>query len=77
MIVHHIVTIMLVFFSWAINFSRIGTLVFLAHDIADIPMAVSLILYEVIIMSTNNVGFEGSIYKDVKLNTSLICVGDS
>ncbi|KAL4222130.1 Ceramide synthase 2 [Mactra antiquata] len=39
MIVHHIATIILIYFSWATNFVRIGTLVILAHDAADFPMA--------------------------------------
>lgn len=39
MIVHHIATILLMYFSWACNFVRIGTLVLVAHDAADFPMA--------------------------------------
>lgn len=41
MIVHHIVTMFLLYFSWVVNFVRIGTLVLLVHDAADFPMAVS------------------------------------
>ena len=42
MIIHHIATIVLLYFSWINNFSRIGTLVMLVHDAADVPMAVSI-----------------------------------
>ena len=43
MIVHHIVTIFLMYFSWVVNFVRVGTLVLLVHDAADFPMAVSAV----------------------------------
>ncbi|XP_052802967.1 ceramide synthase 2-like isoform X2 [Mya arenaria] len=39
MIVHHVVTILLVYFSWSLNFVRVGTLVLITHDAADFPMA--------------------------------------
>ncbi|XP_060584378.1 ceramide synthase 5-like isoform X2 [Ruditapes philippinarum] len=39
MIVHHIATILLMSFSWATNFVRIGCIVLLTHDAADFPMA--------------------------------------
>jgi len=38
MFIHHIVTIMLLTFSWTCNFIRIGTLVLVIHDFADIPL---------------------------------------
>lgn len=38
MFVHHIVTILLLVFSWACNFHRIGCLVVAIHDIGDIPL---------------------------------------
>ncbi|XP_076327474.1 ceramide synthase 6-like [Tachypleus tridentatus] len=38
MFIHHIITIMLLSFSWACNFWRIGTLVLVIHDFADIPL---------------------------------------
>jgi hypothetical protein len=38
MFIHHIVTILLLVFSWACNFHRIGTLVLAIHDIADVPL---------------------------------------
>ncbi|KAL3831740.1 hypothetical protein ACJMK2_023454 [Sinanodonta woodiana] len=39
MVVHHIVTILLIYFSWTINFIHVGTLVLLVHDAADYWMA--------------------------------------
>ena len=38
MFVHHVVTIMLLTFSWTCNFVRIGTLVLVIHDFADVPL---------------------------------------
>lgn len=35
LIVHHFATITLMYFSWVLNFVRIGTLVLLLHDAAD------------------------------------------
>lgn len=35
MVVHHIVTILLIYFSWACNFVRVGSLVLVVHDVAD------------------------------------------
>jgi hypothetical protein len=38
MFVHHIVTVLLLSFSWTCNFHRIGSLVLAIHDFADIPL---------------------------------------
>lgn len=38
MFIHHIVTIILIVLSWACNFHRIGVLVMVIHDVADIPL---------------------------------------
>lgn len=38
MFVHHIVTIMLLTFSWTSNLFRIGSLVLVIHDFADVPL---------------------------------------
>jgi ceramide synthetase len=38
MFIHHIVTVMLLCFSWACNLVRIGTLVLVIHDFADVPL---------------------------------------
>ena len=38
MFVHHFITIILLSFSWACNLVRIGTLVLVIHDFADIPL---------------------------------------
>lgn len=35
MLVHHVATIVLMNFSWLVNFVRIGTLVLIVHDVAD------------------------------------------
>ncbi|XP_045597413.1 ceramide synthase 6 [Procambarus clarkii] len=37
-IVHHVTTVMLMTFSWICNFTRIGTVVLLVHECADIPL---------------------------------------
>ena len=41
MFFHHLVTIMLITFSWTCNLTRIGTLVLIVHDCADIPLQLS------------------------------------
>lgn len=38
LLVHHILTILLLVFSWICNFVRIGSLVLLVHECVDIPM---------------------------------------
>lgn len=38
MLIHHFVTLMLIGFSWICNFHRVGSLVLLVHDCADIPL---------------------------------------
>jgi ceramide synthetase len=35
MLLHHVVTVFLIAFSWIVNFDRVGTLVLLVHDVAD------------------------------------------
>ena len=35
MVLHHLITILLLYFSWATNMVRIGTLVLVVHDVAD------------------------------------------
>lgn len=40
MFVHHVVTLCLLTFSWACNLVRIGSLVLVIHDFADIPLEV-------------------------------------
>lgn len=44
MFIHHIATIMLMGFSWTTNLHRVGTLVLLLHDCADIFLEVSTVL---------------------------------
>ena len=43
MTVHHIATIVLLYFSWVLNFVRIGSLVLVVHDSADTWLSVSKI----------------------------------
>lgn len=38
MFLHHIVTVLLLAFSWTCNFHRIGALVMVIHDSADVPL---------------------------------------
>lgn len=45
MFVHHIATIVLMSFSWVGNLTRIGSLVLLVHDCADIFLEVIFILH--------------------------------
>ena len=45
MFIHHIATICLMAFSWICNLHRIGTLVLLIHDCADIFLEVSSMKY--------------------------------
>uniref|UniRef100_A0A914W3K8 TLC domain-containing protein n=1 Tax=Plectus sambesii TaxID=2011161 RepID=A0A914W3K8_9BILA len=39
LVIHHVVTIGLLWLSWTINMVRVGTLVLLSHDISDILLA--------------------------------------
>lgn len=39
-IVHHIATILLISFSWLVNYIRAGTLIMLVHDASDYLMEV-------------------------------------
>lgn len=41
MCIHHIITNMLVFISSTMRFTRIGSMVFLVHDISDVPVDLS------------------------------------
>ena len=41
MVIHHIVTIMLTSFSYTAGFFRIGCVIMLLHDLADIFLEVS------------------------------------
>ncbi|ODM90846.1 Ceramide synthase 6, partial [Orchesella cincta] len=43
MLVHHVVTIFLIGFSWTCNLIRIGTVVLLVHDCADIFLEIDLL----------------------------------
>jgi ceramide synthetase len=38
MFIHHLVTVSLLVFSWASNLVRVGSLVLIIHDFADIPL---------------------------------------
>ncbi|KAL3831741.1 hypothetical protein ACJMK2_023455 [Sinanodonta woodiana] len=39
MVIHHLVTVLLIYFSWVLNFVRVGTLVLAVHDASDYWMA--------------------------------------
>ena len=41
MIVHHVTTITLMYFSWMLNFVRTGSIIVLIHDSADSWLSVS------------------------------------
>ena len=41
MMVHHIVTNMLIFFSSYYRFTRVGSMIFLIHDLSDVPIDMS------------------------------------
>ncbi|XP_060598839.1 ceramide synthase 2-like isoform X2 [Ruditapes philippinarum] len=41
MIIHHFATIVLMYFSWVLNFVRVGTLVLVVHDAADTWLALA------------------------------------
>ena len=43
MFIHHLVTLILIFFSWTANLVRIGTSVLLLHDMADIMLEVNVL----------------------------------
>ena len=45
LIIHHMATLCLMFLSWMINFTRVGTLVMLVHDCVDPIMEVSMLAY--------------------------------
>lgn len=40
-IVHHVATILLISFSWCVNYIRAGTLIMLVHDSSDYLLEVS------------------------------------
>ena len=42
MFIHHITTIALMAFSWTCNLTRVGTLVLIIHDCADIFLEVRI-----------------------------------
>ncbi len=43
-VIHHIATLTLLSFSWISNYIRIGTLVMVVHDSADILLEVRAVL---------------------------------
>jgi ceramide synthetase len=42
MFIHHIVTLLLLSFSWSSNLIRVGTLVLILHDVGDIFLEVRI-----------------------------------
>lgn len=47
MTVHHVATIVLMYFSWVLNFVRVGALVLVVHDAADSWLSVRYCLFVV------------------------------
>ena len=46
MVVHHIVTVLLLVFSYNTGFFRIGCVIVLLHDLADIFLEVSNVMFK-------------------------------
>ena len=44
MTIHHIVTLVLISFSWVTGFVRIGSIVMLVHDISDVPLELAKVM---------------------------------
>lgn len=67
MFIHHIATIALMCFSWVGNLTRIGSLVLLVHDCADIFLEVSYYIsiytYKFIHRKGNDIKQVESLYK--------------
>jgi len=38
MFVHHCVTLFLIWASWSVNYTRVGSLIMVIHDVGDIPL---------------------------------------
>lgn len=41
MTIHHVVTIILILYSFTVNFTRIGVMIMLLHDVCDIFMEIA------------------------------------
>ncbi len=65
MVIHHVVTMGLIFFSWVVNFVRIGSLILCLHDAVDYWMEVGSRILLFLIMYRLFVLFEG--WKNVKV----------
>ena len=76
MIIHHIATILLLYFSWVANFPRVGTLVLLVHDAADVPMAVSKVGTRKVLWRLDTCRFSTIFTREITLMTSclLFCI---
>ena len=66
MFIHHMVTLLLMSLSWICNLHRVGSLVLVVHDCADIFLEVSNFFL------TLHKGF-GSIFKKSYKNLDLFC----
>lgn len=42
--VHHIATVLLLVYSYYVNFARVGTMVLITHDISDIFLELAKLL---------------------------------
>ena len=60
MTTHHVATIVLLYFSWILNFVRIGSLVLIVHDAADTWLSVRNVHFKAVIVHDIKFGYKRS-----------------